>query len=254
MAEFTMTLKDVVSTIFSPYIDKYDWDQPYASVSYEGIEYGKLPTVPDWTKMGLGYYPIFDEAYRPVLNGKIISNFFMREIGMETIDLWLWNIQNRMNNIMPYYNKLYLTEKIPYSALDTMHISSTRNDTVQESSVATAHNTATSETDSLARAVQSETPQTMLSGSEDYATGATDTNSQTSANSSGDNTSNSTNNVENDGTSLVTGYQAAASDLITKYRGTLLNIDMMIISDLQECFMGILNSSDDYSQNGFLTW
>lgn len=254
MAEYTMLLKDVVENIFNPSIYKYDFDQSYAAVTYNGITYGKLPTVPDWKLLGMGYYPIFDEAYRPVLNGKILDEFYMREIGVETIDMWLLVMRRKLNNIMPFYNKLYESEKIPYNALDTMNIVSHRTNNVNESQTGTSHNTATSENDSLARAVSSTTPQTMLSGDEDYATGATDSNSQTTNTSTGDANTSATNETDEIGDSTVTGYQAAASDLITKFRGTLLNIDMMIMSDLQECFMGILNTSDDYYQNGCITW
>lgn len=251
MADFTIRLKDVVNHLFSTSTEKYDFEQSYISVTYEGINYGKLPTVPDWNQLGMGYYPIFDEAYRPILNGKILDEFYMREIGQETIGMWTLSMRRRLNNAMPYFNKLYESEKIPYNALDTMNIVSNRNDTVHETQAATGENTSTNDTTSAARAVSSSTPNTMLSGDEDYATGATDTNSQSHANVTSNNTTNNTNDVTNDGSSTVTGYQAAASDLINKFRASLLNIDMMVIRELQPCFMNILNSSDDYSKRGY---
>lgn len=247
MAQFTMELKDVLENIFGTTLDPDDYNLGYTDTTWKGVDYKHLPTVTDWNQVGLGYYPIFDEGYRPILNGKIVYEFYRREIGMETIDLWLMRLNNKMHQIMPYYNKLYNTELIPYSALDTMNISSTRSDTIHESQNATANNTATNTTNALARAVSSETPNTMLSGDEDYATNATDSNSQTTANNTGDSTTTGTTDTDNNGTSLVTGYQAAASDLITKFRATLLNIDMMVIRDLDEMFMGILNTSDNYT-------
>lgn len=55
-------------------------------------------------------YPIFDEKYRYVLNKKILTHFFTREICEETVGLWLLRMEERMEEIMPYYNKLYLSE------------------------------------------------------------------------------------------------------------------------------------------------
>lgn len=55
-------------------------------------------------------YPIFDENYRYVLNKKILTHFFTREICEETYGLWLLRMEERMDEIMPYYNKLYNSE------------------------------------------------------------------------------------------------------------------------------------------------
>ena len=63
-------------------------------------------------------FPIFDEAYRPVLCKKILKHFYTREIGEETTGLWKLRLDTRLNEIMPYYNKLYLSELIDF---DPMH-------------------------------------------------------------------------------------------------------------------------------------
>lgn len=52
-------------------------------------------------------YPIFDENYKQVLETKIIKHFYTREIGSETVGLWRMWLDATMNEIMPYYNKLY---------------------------------------------------------------------------------------------------------------------------------------------------
>lgn len=53
-------------------------------------------------------YPIFDENYRATLETKIIKHYYTREIGLETVGLWKHFLDMRMNEIMPYYNKMYL--------------------------------------------------------------------------------------------------------------------------------------------------
>ena len=62
-------------------------------------------------------YPIFDEAYRSVLETKIIKHFYLREICAETVGVWKHFLDMRMNEIMPYYNKLYESELIEFNPL-----------------------------------------------------------------------------------------------------------------------------------------
>lgn len=52
-------------------------------------------------------YPIFEEAYRRPLERKILSHYYTREIGYETVGRWKLALRNKMNEIMPYYNQLY---------------------------------------------------------------------------------------------------------------------------------------------------
>lgn len=62
-------------------------------------------------------FPIFDESYRNVLCGKILKNFYMKEIGAETVGLWKMFLDNRLNMIMPYYNQLYESQLIKFNPL-----------------------------------------------------------------------------------------------------------------------------------------
>lgn len=52
-------------------------------------------------------YPLFEDSYRPVLESKILKHFYTREIGMETVGLWKLRLDAKLNEIMPFYNKLY---------------------------------------------------------------------------------------------------------------------------------------------------
>lgn len=62
-------------------------------------------------------YPIFDEAYRPVLETKILQHYYTREICEETVGLWKLRLKAKMNEIMPYFNKLYESELIEFNPL-----------------------------------------------------------------------------------------------------------------------------------------
>lgn len=62
-------------------------------------------------------YPIFDENYRGVLETKILRHFYTREIGFETTALWLLKLNQKMYEIMPYYNQFYASEKLSFDPL-----------------------------------------------------------------------------------------------------------------------------------------
>lgn len=72
-------------------------------------------------------YPIFDEEYRFPLNKKILRHFYTREIGEETVGLWKLRLQQTLNEIMPYYNKLYESELLDLNPLYNIDLKTTRD-------------------------------------------------------------------------------------------------------------------------------
>ena len=77
-------------------------------------------------------YPIFDEAYRSVLECKILKHYYTREISEEVVGLWKLRLHARMSEIMPYYNKLYESELIKFNPLydtDVTKVSSRNRNT-----------------------------------------------------------------------------------------------------------------------------
>lgn len=72
-------------------------------------------------------YPIFDENYRSVLETKIIKHYYTREIGAETVGLWKFWLNERMNRIMPYYNQLYKSELLDFNPLYDTDITTDSN-------------------------------------------------------------------------------------------------------------------------------
>lgn len=52
-------------------------------------------------------FPVYDPAYKTVLETKILKHYYTREIGFETVALWKHWLDMRLNEIMPYYNQLY---------------------------------------------------------------------------------------------------------------------------------------------------
>ena len=62
-------------------------------------------------------FPIFDEAYRLPLEKKILMHYYTREISEEVVGLWKLRLAARMNEIMPYFNKLYDSELLKFNPL-----------------------------------------------------------------------------------------------------------------------------------------
>lgn len=79
-------------------------------------------------------FPIFDEAYRGVLERKILKHYYTREIGMETVGLWKLQLDRKLNEIMPYYNKMYEGELIKINPLYNYSLSKNTLRTTKENS------------------------------------------------------------------------------------------------------------------------
>ena len=200
--------------------------------------------------IGIQYYPIFDETYRDRLTGKIVDHYYNREICTESIDMFQLAMRRKMNEIMPLYNKLYESEKIVFDPLSTVDMNTLSTLESKQSVSAESVSNNESETKSGSRTVASETPQTMLSGNKDYASSAADANSTTTTDGNGTDSTSSESDTENTSESVTKGYQGVASELLMRYRQSLLNIDVMVINELSELFMQVWDTGDSYTQHG----
>ena len=104
-------------------MSQYTTELRYICESLAGLEhsvgYSDIDEVIDnsYDKIFDFNYPIFDENYRPLLEKKILKHFYTREIGQETYGLWKLKLNTKMNEIMPYYNKLYNSELLEFNPL-----------------------------------------------------------------------------------------------------------------------------------------
>lgn len=110
-------------------------------------------------------FPIFDEAYRPLLEKKILRHYYTREICEETVGLWKLRLQDRLCMIMPYYNQMYESELLEFNPFYDVNYkrthrgnesgSSNRNEsaTYNRENVANKFNTEKRETDSENRGI-----------------------------------------------------------------------------------------------------
>lgn len=201
--------------------------------------------------LGLKDYPIHDESYRPILNQKILNHYKFREIGFETVAMFKHYLNTKMNEIMPYYKKLYESALISFNPLYNQNITETTHTTSEQESTTNGEVTSESETSINSNNgvinIENNTPMGEISltniNDNTYAsklTKQTTTNSDTST-GSGTTSNESTNNLsaENDYYRTLIGNTENPSEMIKKYRETFLNIDMMIINELNELFFGL---------------
>lgn len=71
-------------------------------------------------------YPIFDPSYKRILQRKILKHYYTREIGLETVGLWKHFLDMKLNEIMPYYNKMYMAETLDFNPLYDVDMTTTR--------------------------------------------------------------------------------------------------------------------------------
>lgn len=261
--------------------------------------------------------------HRALLYKKILLHYYSREIGYETVGLWKLKLNQKMMEIMPYYNKLYESELIEFDPMKNVDVTKTHageyNDdekvdnlrntenhkgihTEQESdtneNVTLRHSKTTSQgndvrsNDVVANGEKwtlfSDTPQGGLDGIAsassgvggnayltnathdittpdresvtqthgnivetynadgdriDNTTGHAEVDTQTTQNESGKITDDNAKNTN--GTDSYTNNDIGKigtetySEMLTKYRDTFLNIDLMVIKELEPLFMGL---------------
>ena len=180
-------------------------------------------------------YPIFDETYRGVIETKILKHYYTREIGLETVGLWLHKLDVKMNEIMPYYNQLYNSCLLEFNPFYNTDFTTKRDIKTNEKGNSKDETNSTTKEWEL----YSDTPQGSVKNleNETYLTNATKNTGNGNTLNKGET------NVDNvqDYLETVKGKVGGEnySSLLEQYRKTFLNIDMMIIDDLSDLFMNI---------------
>ena len=62
----------------------------------------------------------YNEETKSRLLPKILIHYYQREIGFETVGLWKLKLNQKMREILPYYNQLYASEDLEYNPLQNV--------------------------------------------------------------------------------------------------------------------------------------
>ena len=226
-----------------------------------------------WTEIFWDSLELFDATYKSVLFPKILLHYYTREIGFETVGLWKLKLQTLVNEIMPYYNKLYEAETLKFNPLYDVDYSTTHEGEDSGDSTDNGTHTGTvndagthggtvgdvgrEDTDRTIWNVFSDTPQGALTNvnNETYLTDARKITDSLDSDKTNTRTYNETNGnlrTYNESNGAVREYSntneyvehvmgktggKSYSKLIMEYRESLINIDVRIINELNKLFM-----------------
>ena len=174
--------------------------------------------------LGLNDYPIFDEAYRSILNQKIQEHFWFREFSADTPQRAIFYLNRKMREQMPQINRLYeaLRDEDPFFVISETTGSSTGTGTEKSSSVGDA------------KQIFSDTPQVQLiGGHDDYATTLTGNVSMANADA-----------TRNSASSYVTQTKTQAGTLVAAaeiWIDGINNGDLVVFDRLEPLFVQVWN-------------
>ena len=206
---------------------------------------------------------LYKMRYRNVLCKKIIKHFYTREIGCETVALWKLWLNVKMNEIMPYYNQLYKSELIEFNPLynvdvTTIHSGEGSNNkgrdfTSDNTYLGKSTNTTNSTLNSENWNKTLDTPQGSVQNiaNDNYLTNVTHDTGNSSGSTANNGTSETTEkktdneteriNTTDEYIDIVRGKNSGESysKVLSDFRETFLNIDMLVIDECNDLFFGL---------------
>ena len=99
------------------------------SVGYNDVNEVVTAAYPKIFDSSLQFY---DDETKTRLLPKILLHYYQREIGFETVGLWKMKLNQKMREILPYYNQLYASEALVYDPLKNVDNTHTHNGTYSD--------------------------------------------------------------------------------------------------------------------------
>lgn len=182
-------------------------------------------------------YPIFDENYRETLNNNILHHYYENEIGFETAPLFRFYLNQKLNEIMPYYNELYKVQK---KLIDDKLLLNNVNLTEELKGRNTTQTSSVSQSTNKGKNLFQDTPQGNISQQDINAQNVYATNITLNDNSINDNSS-ANGSGTNEYIKTIIGNNGGKFniDVLNDIKNNLMNIDLMIINELYDLFMQI---------------
>ncbi|MGM9544667.1 MAG: hypothetical protein ACI3T9_06750 [Romboutsia timonensis] len=171
-------------------------------------------------------YPIFSEDYRKTFEEKFIDYFYYREIGCETVARFKHYLKQQLNLIMPYWNKIYLSQLIEQNITDNYDVTESFEKTNTDMNIITS--------EGESKNLFSDTPKIKVDiNSLDYLTNITKDMSNNNTTSSNDSVEKWVRKMKGN-----IGIQTHA-DLVIKYESSIRNVDNEVFKNLEVLFMGV---------------
>lgn len=187
-------------------------------------------------------YPIFEEAYRAVLNERFLKHFWMREIGFETPALFNHYLSNTLFEIMPYYNQLFESARIKIDPIGNYNL--WQKDERKDKGESSSETGTDTDTYTKGKAITSLPSNGIVSMNDIeenvYANSAdlNNANTNTKAASKADGkTSSEMEYIKH----IAGNSNVSQAELLMKYRDAFINPlrDFLNDKELNQCFMGV---------------
>ena len=183
-------------------------------------------------------YNLYDNDLKPWFEEKFYQHFMFYEIGFDTIGMFKQRLMSKLNDIFPYYKELYETE-IRTKNIDFMLNKDLKESYVRELTSNSNSNQESNVTSNSLSTAGQLTP-SLIANSEKidkFMDSAQKDNSSSNSTSTGESNGNSREQytLTSQGNIGIT----SSAELLTKWRETLLNIDLMIFEECNDLFMQI---------------
>lgn len=230
MSKYTMELRELFEPIrYTPRLftreEVEGWFKDYELSDYLTTEQiSVISTTGIWTKDKLAK--------------KIVDHYYMREIGFETVGLFIHEVKDEMQELMEEYLPLIYSSAIQYDPLVNVDYTETFNRTQNMGNISNSN----SSSSGSSLGINSETPQGQINKT-DILSGRYATNTNATENEIGNetNTNSNSNSLENYSKRVKgnSGVSATAQKMIEQYRNNIRAIDREIIKKLNVLFMNI---------------
>ena len=197
------------------------------------------------------YPSYYKDEQKTAFEKKVIDHYYFRQIGQETVGRFLHCFRTKVREIMPLYIEMYKTVEImnnldnPFDNVDMVETYSgetSGSSSGSQTSSGSTQDIVTNESNTKHRF--SDTPQGTIDNLNNYMTEGSidDVNASgcTDSTSEGQSSQESTNEGTNNYTLTKKGNQGVityAHDMI-EFRQSIIDVDMMIINDLNDLFLG----------------
>lgn len=190
---------------------------------------------------GLKDYPIFDEEYREHLNDMILKHYYMSEIGFETAALFKQYLNNKMNEIMPYYNTLYKLQTDLLNNAGGIDQNVNLTETYTHNVTTEGNSNSNSSSNNENKSVTQNTPQGNLTDQNINNFNYADNINMGSNNSNINDSSQTSGKSIEDYIKKIQGNngQRYAYEVLIEVKNNILSIDLEVINQLEDLFMGI---------------
>ena len=212
----------------------------------------------NFVRLCLSDYPLFNEAHRSELNDKIINHYMVREIGYESVELFITGLKRILNENAPVFNSYYKSVSVEYDFLTTTdYVSDSKADGSSVSdSTSTSDATQNSSTKSDGESTAFEMPNAAIVRNGDYASSGGKSGSSTDVTGdSGTKTAdNAKQNTASNAVTHVSGRTGDPSELVRSFRDAIVNVDMLVVDMVAPCFSLVWSTGDGMQQQSWLRY